>query len=504
MTHPGPTRAGGNEAAGLVEQMETGARRPGPATRRLVYLVAVSWSLFQLWIVSPLPFWLGVGVIPETQGRSIHLAFAVFLAFLLFPGRLPTDTKQRLAAAFYLVLGLGLWAFAWSQHAADRPWVPAYVAIGAVALVLAWSAARLVPLARIPMLDWVLALLAAWCAGYLFLFHQDLATRPGRPLLADLIAAGVGLLLLLEATRRVLGPALMVIAGLFLVYAFAGPWMPDLLAHRGASFARAMAQQWLSNEGVFGIALGVSTSFVFLFVLFGALLERAGAGGYFIRVAFALLGHLRGGPAKAAVAASAMTGLVSGSSIANVVTTGTFTVPLMKRTGFTPAKAGAVEVASSVNGQLMPPVMGAAAFLMVEYVGIPYVEVIKHAFLPALIAYIALFYIVHLEAAKAGLAGLPRASDSGPLRRLIAGGLAVSGFLVLAGVVYFGLGWIKSVAPEHSIWVIATLVLGAYLALLWWASRVPPPRRRPTTSRSCPRPGRRCRVACTSCCRSSC
>ena len=464
-----------SEAATLVETMETGARRPGSATRRLIYLTALAWSLFQLWIVSPLPFALAFGVIPETQARSIHLAFAVFLAFLLFPARLPSARGLHLAAGFYALLGLGFWLLAWQQHQAEQPWVSVYLMLGVAALALAWPAWRPTPLERIPALDWLLALTAALTAAYLFLFHQELAQRPGRPVLADLIAAGLGMLLLLEATRRVLGPALMVIAGLFLVYTFAGPWMPDLLAHRGASFGRAMSQQWLSNEGVFGIALGVSTSFVFLFVLFGALLEKAGAGGYFIRVAFSLLGHLRGGPAKAAVVASGLTGVVSGSSIANVVTTGTFTVPLMKRTGLTSSKAGAVEVASSVNGQLMPPVMGAAAFLMVEYVGIPYVEVIKHAFLPALIAYIALLYIVHLEALKAGLQGLPRHRPSSLSRSLIGLGLSASGLIVLAGVVYYGLGWIKDVAGDHSFWVIGALVGTSYLLLLWLSCRVPAP-----------------------------
>ena len=148
------------------------------------------------------------------------------------------------------------------------------------------------------------------------------------------------MLLLLEATRRALGPPLMVVAMVFLAYVFLGPWMPDVIAHKGASLAKAMSHQWLSTEGVFGIALGVSTSFVFLFVLFGALLEKAGAGNYFIKVAFALLGHMRGGPAKAAVVSSGLTGLISGSSIANVVTTGTFTIPLMKRVGFSAEKAG--------------------------------------------------------------------------------------------------------------------------------------------------------------------
>jgi len=463
------------DATTLVENMETGARRPGSPTRLLIYLTALSWTLFQLWIVSPLPYSLAFGVIPETQARSIHLAFAVFLAFLLFPARLPSARGPHIAAGFYALLGLGFWLLAWQQHQAEQPWVIVYLLLGAVAFALAWPAWRVAPLERIPAIDWLLALTAAFAAGYLFLFHQELAQRPGRPVLADLIAAGLGMLLLLEATRRVLGPALMVIAGAFLIYTFAGPWMPDLLAHRGASFGRAMSQQWLSNEGVFGIALGVSTSFVFLFVLFGALLEKAGAGGYFIRVAFSLLGHMRGGPAKAAVVASGLTGVVSGSSIANVVTTGTFTVPLMKRTGLTSSKAAAVEVASSVNGQLMPPVMGAAAFLMVEYVGIPYVEVIKHAFLPALIAYIALLYIVHLEALKAGLRGLPRHRPSSLSRSLIGLGLSASGLIVLAGVVYYGLGWIKDVAGDDSFWVIGALVGCIYLLLLWLSCRVPDP-----------------------------
>ena len=176
----------------------------------------------------------------------------------------------------------------------------------------------------------------------------------------------------------------------------------------GASLSKAMSHMWLTTEGVFGIALGVSTSFVFLFVLFSSLLDRAGAGAYFTQLAFALLGHMRGGPAKASVVSSALNGVVSGSSIANVVTGGVFTISLMKRVGYTPVQAGAIETSSSVNGQLMPPVMGAAAFLMVEYIGIPYSQVILHAALPAVISYIALYYIVHLEALKLGLRPIPR------------------------------------------------------------------------------------------------
>src|SRR5690606_29022155 len=286
-------------------------------------------------------------------------------------------------------------------------------------------------------------LIAAACSAYIFVFQADLARRPGLPTPLDLGVAVVGMLLLLEAARRSLGLALPIVGILFLGYAFFGPYLPDLLAHRGASISRAASQYWLTTEGVFGVALGVSTSFVFLFVLFGSLLERAGAGNYFIKLSFALLGHLRGGPAKAAVVSSGTTGLISGSSIANVVTTGTFTIPLMKRVGFPGYKAGAVEVAASVNGQIMPPVMGAAAFLIAGYVCISYLDVVKLAFLPAIITYVALFYIVHLEAGKANMQGLPKPHQRSRAQALASFGMTAAGFVILAGLVYYGIGWTK-------------------------------------------------------------
>ena len=184
--------------------------------------------------------------------------------------------------------------------------------------------------------------------------------------------------------------------------------MPEVIQHKGASLAALHLPLWLTTEGVYGVALGVSVQFIFLFVLFGTLLDLAGAGNYMLQVSLALLGHLRGGPAKVAVVSSALNGVVSGSSVSNVVSGGIFTIPLMKRTGYGGVKAGAIEAASSINGQIMPPVMGAAAFLMVEYVGIPYTEIVKHAILPALISYVALFYIVHLEALKYDLQPIPR------------------------------------------------------------------------------------------------
>jgi TRAP transporter 4TM/12TM fusion protein len=263
----------------------------------------------------------------------------------------------------------------------------------------------------------------------------------------------------------------MIVAAVFLTYTFAGPYMPDVIAHKGASLNKAMSHLWLTTEGVFGVALGVSTSFVFLFVLFGAMLERAGAGAYFIKVAFSLLGHMRGGPAKAAVVASGLSGLVSGSSIANVVTTGTFTIPLMKRVGFPGTKAGAVEVAASTNGQLTPPIMGAAAFLMVEYVGISYVEVIKAALLPALISYVALLYIVHLEACKAGMLGLPRRIKPSILQSLLSFTSTIVGLCVISAAVYYGVGWTKDVFGAAATPIVTLLLLLVYVALVRISAR---------------------------------
>ena len=470
----GDHRPGPATAEELVAQADTGARSPAGLPGRILYVTALCWSLFQLWIASPLPFMLGVFIITETQARSVHLAFAMFLAFTAYPavhgGIAPA---RRFAGWICVAAALVSSLYAGSLLVAGSPQWLVFAATGIMLALAAWSALVPSPRERIPTIDWTLGSIAAFCALYLYIFHRELADRPGAPTLTDLVVAGCGMVLLLEATRRSLGPALTVIAVVFLVYTFAGPYMPDMIAHRGASFQRAMSQQWLSAEGVFGIALGVSTSFVFLFVLFGSMLDKAGAGNYFNKVAFALLGHLRGGPAKAAVVASGLTGLISGSSIANVVTTGTFTIPLMKRVGFSSEKAGAVEVAASVNGQIMPPVMGAAAFLMVEYVGIPYVEVIKHAFLPAIISYIALLYIVHLEALKADMQGLPKRKQSTLVQSAINFGITVASLIILSGLVYYGVGWMRTAFGEAANWIVGVLVVAAYLGLLWNAARYP-------------------------------
>lgn len=259
---------------------------------------------------------------------------------------------------------------------------------------------------KIRWFGYTLALIGVGTASYIAINYVSLSTRPGDYLQIDIIVALVGIVILIETGRRVLGMALSIIAILFLAYDMLGPYMPELLIHKGASLNKLAGHMFLTTEGIFGVPLGVSTGFVFLFVLFGSLLDKAGAGEYFINLAFSLLGRFRGGPAKAAVVASGFTGIISGSSIANTVTTGTFTIPLMKRTGFRPEQAGAVEVAASTNGQLMPPVMGAAAFIIAEFLGLSYTDVIYAAFIPAFVSYFALFYIVHLEALKLGLKGM--------------------------------------------------------------------------------------------------
>lgn len=403
----------------MIAQSDTGARDPKGMAKKILLLVPFVWALFQLWYASPLPFILNFGIINDTEARSVHLAFAIFLAFTAYP------------------------------------------------------AMKSSPRDHVPLIDWIFAFTGAFCAAYLFLFYNELADRAGAATQYDIAVAVTGMVLLLEATRRSLGPPLMIVAVVFLIYTFGGQHMPDIIAHKGASLTKTMSHQWLTTEGVFGVAVGVSTSFVFLFVLFGSLLDKAGAGNYFIKVAFSLLGHMRGGPAKAAVVASGLSGLVSGSSIANVVTTGTFTIPLMKRVGFPATKAGAVEVAASTNGQLTPPIMGAAAFLMVEYVGIPYIEVIKAAILPALISYIALIYIVHLEACKAGMKGLPRRNKPTVAQSLFSFMTVVMLIILLSAAVYYGIGWTKDVFGDAATWVLGIVTLIVYIALVRYSTKFP-------------------------------
>jgi TRAP transporter 4TM/12TM fusion protein len=315
-----------------------------------IAVISIAWALFQL----ALPRFI---ILDSVKVRAVHLAFALVLVFLTISIRRYRRTR---------------------------------------------------PADRTPAIDYVLAGIGCLAAVYIVLDWEGIAGRAGVPILRDTAFSLVLIVLVLEAARRVIGPALGIIAILFTVYAFLGPYMPSILAFRGVSLPKYISQIALSTEGIYGIPLDVSANTVFLFVLLGSMLDKAGAGHFYNDLAISLLGRYKGGPAKAAVVSSGLTGLVSGSSIANVVTTGTFTIPLMKKVGYPGKIAAATEVAASTNGQLMPPIMGAAAFIIAEYLGIPYLDVVKAAAIPAFVSYFALFYIVHLEASKLGIEGLPR------------------------------------------------------------------------------------------------
>jgi len=345
------------EAQKLVKESEEGLKTLSGPTKWLVPVIAAVWSLFQL----ALPSFL---ILNAVYIRAIHLAFAITLVFLSYPV-LSKPGKGKISA--YL-------------SARDR----------------------------LTLLDYATVIVAAASALYLAYDYTGISNRMGAPNTTDIVMGVVLLVMLLEGARRSLGIALPIVAIVFILYSFFGPYMPDLIAFKGVSVNRFIGQITMSTEGIYGIPLDVSATIVFLFVLFGAMLEKAGAGEYFVHLAFSVLGRFRGGPAKAAVLASGLTGLVSGSSIANVVTTGTFTIPLMKRSGYPDYMAGSVEVACSTNGQIMPPIMGAAAFIIAEYCNMPYLEVVKAAFIPAIISYIALMYITHVEATKLGLKGMKK------------------------------------------------------------------------------------------------
>ena len=374
---------------------------------KIVAAIAIIWSLFQLWYASPFPFWFNIGMFKGLPARAIHLGFALLLAFLIFP-----ISRSK----------------------------------------------------KISIIDILISLIAAFCCLYIYFFYDQLVDRGGVLLNIslgqnisipiELIIGICGILILLEATRRAIGLPLVIIAICFLLFSYFGRYAPEIISHGGLSLKRLVGFQWFDQEAIFGIPIGVSVDFIFLFVLFGALLETAGGGKYFLDLAFAMVGKMRGGPAKAAILASGMTGMISGSSVANTVTTGTFTIPIMKKTGFSKEKAGAIEVSSSVNGQLMPPVMGAAAFVMASFIGVTYFEVVKHAFLPAIICYVALFYISHLEALKLNLKGMEE-KDVPNLKKTFLSGLH---FLIPIFVLIYLLVYLRFTASYSIFYATIALI----------------------------------------------
>lgn len=327
--------------------LESNYRRYTGLWKWIVSIIAISFSLFQLYTAM-------FGVLDAHIQRAVHLSFAMALVFILYPARK-----------------------SWSRE-------------------------------HLHLIDAVLAVIATALPLYIVVFYQQLVYRSGLPTSTDVIVGVLGVLMILEAARRVVGWPIVIVACVFLAYAFAGPSIPGAFAHRGVNLTGLASHLYFTTEGIFGIPLGVSSTFIFLFILFGAYLEATGLGKFFIDLANGLAGWARGGPAKVAVISSGLMGTISGSSVANVAGTGSLTIPMMKKLGYKPEFAGAVEAAASTGGQLMPPIMGAAAFLMAEFIGVQYVQVVKAAVIPALLYFTGVMLVVHFEARKLGLRGMSK------------------------------------------------------------------------------------------------
>ena len=323
--------------------------------KKIIAAIAITFSVFQLYTAT-------FGILDAQLQRAVHLGFGLALAYLLYPFRR-----------------------AWTRDSFFHP------------------------------IDVLFAVLGAAAPAYIVIQYRELVTRAGAIAPIDVVVGGIGILLVIEATRRVVGLPMVTVVLFFLAYAFLGPYMPGVLAHRGLSIEQLVSHLYFTTEGIFGIPLGVSSTFIFLFILFGAYLESTGLGKFFIDLANAVAGWASGGPAKVAVLSSGLMGTVSGSSVANVVGTGSLTIPMMKKLGYHPNFAGAVEAAASTGGQLMPPVMGAAAFLMAEFVGVSYIEVVKAAAIPALLYFTGVWLGVHFEAKRKNLKGIPRNELPNPL-----------------------------------------------------------------------------------------
>ncbi len=326
---------------------ESRYRRPEGFWKYAIRALCIAFSLFQFYTA-------GFGVLPAQIQRPVHVFFAFVLVILLYPSRASfSRTKMH------------------------------------------W-------------LDVVLAALAGATMLYLVINYREIMVRGGIPTVYDLIFGALAILFTFEVARRIVGWPIVWVALVFVLYARLGKYMPGFFAHRGFTWTRIINHMYLTTEGIIGSPIGVSSTFVFMFILFGAFLNKTGLGKFFIDLALAAAGHQAGGPAKVAVISSGFFGTISGSSVANTVTTGTFTIPLMKSIGYEGHFAGAVEAASSTGGQLMPPIMGAAAFIMSDFIGIPYITIAIAAVLPALLYYMAVFIMIHMEAKRLGLKGLPR------------------------------------------------------------------------------------------------
>ncbi len=375
-------------------------------TAKITGILCIVLSLFHVYTA-------GFGLLNEVTHRTVHLTLVLGLVFLVFPRQTPgnkaTDWGFGLCfAGFYLFLA---WQLA--NRFADQ--MPLLGKVGLIALIF-FIAITALPLRQLKgegdelsFSDWPLAIAGGGFSLYLVVFFEDIfITNIGFPVLFDYIMGLVAIIMVTEACRRVMGNTLPTIGAVSLLYAVIGPWLPGVLAHRGYDIVRIVEHLYLGTEGIYGVAVGVVATYVFHFVLFGVMAQASGLGQLFIDLATILAGKYSGGPAKVSVVSSGFFGMISGSPIANTATTGSFTIPMMKKNGFTPTFASAVEASASCGGQVTPPIMGASAFVMTEMLGVPYNEIILIAIIPALFHYLAIFSMVHLEAKRLGLKGMAK------------------------------------------------------------------------------------------------
>ncbi|MFV8824713.1 TRAP transporter permease [Thauera sp. WH-2] len=369
------------------------------------------------------------------QGRALFLIAIAFSAFQIVVAAyhpLSSQVVRAIHVGFMLLM-----TFALMQH-----WLPRR---------------------SVPALAWLLGVLALLLASYHWLFESDLIVRAGDPTRADIVVGSLTLLLVFEAARRIMGPALPLICAAFFAYALFGQHLPGDFAHRGYGFDQLIEHLTFGTEGIYGIPTYVSATYIFLFILFGAFLEQAGMIRLFTDFALGTVGHTRGGPAKVSVVTSGMMGTINGSGVANVVTTGQFTIPLMKRFGYRPEFAGGVEATSSMGGQIMPPVMGAVAFIMAETIGVAYVEIVKAAIIPALLYFVTAFWMVHLEAGRAGLHGIPKDECPDPWAAVRRQWYLLLPLAVLVGLLFSG--YTPLFSGMVGLALTAVLILGAAVAL---------------------------------------
>ncbi|GEC90829.1 MULTISPECIES: TRAP transporter permease [Brevibacillus] len=334
---------------------------------------------------------------------------------------------------------------------------PIHLAFGLALVYLLYAGTSKGNKDKIGIVNIILALLGVFVSLYWVIDYEGLVTRTGNYTTMDMVVGGIAVVLVLEAARRVVGIPIALIATIFLLYTYFGPYMPGFLEHRGSDVERIIGHSYYTLEGILGTPLAVSSTFIFLFVLFGAFLEKTGVGEYFNDLSLVIAGRRIGGPAKVAVFSSALQGTISGSSVANVVTSGAFTIPMMKRLGYRSEFAAAVEASSSTGGQIMPPVMGAAAFLMAEFIGVPYLEIAKSAILPAILFFVGIWIMTHFEAKRLGLRGLSK--EELPDKKEV-----LKKMYLLLPIVIIITALMMNISAERAaiIGIVSTIVVGAF------------------------------------------